>query len=178
MMSELAVSNDRFPTGLGIAPRTCANSLRAWGENSIRPADSRNRLSNFNFQLPNVSAWITDFGIDTNIMAGRNSPGRSQTVSTKPTSVSVKQFFASGESVRHQLEKLANRFNQRSRHELENAWLTGHRHEFSGKWIALDGETLLAAGTSAKEVFASVKNHTPTPLVMQIVEDHLPFAGW
>lgn len=34
----------------------------------------------------------------------------------------------------------------------EYAWLEQHRDEYDGQYVALDGDTLIAAGASAKEV--------------------------
>lgn len=31
-------------------------------------------------------------------------------------------------------------------------WVAEHRHEYGGQWVALDGDRLVAAGQSAKEV--------------------------
>jgi hypothetical protein len=71
-----------------------------------------------------------------------------------------------------------NQFRRRNQHELESTWLSEHQNEFAGKWIALEGETLLAAGDSAKAVFASVAHHKPAPLIIHIAEPEMPFAGW
>jgi len=60
----------------------------------------------------------------------------------------------------------------------EMRWLAENRHRFSGKWIALKGEYLLAVGTTAKEVFSKVADRNMLPLVIRIDEEELPFAGW
>ena len=62
--------------------------------------------------------------------------------------------------------------------ERERIWLATNRHRYAGRWIALDGDQLLAVGASAKEVFSEVANHVPAPLVIHIAEQELPFAGW
>lgn len=36
----------------------------------------------------------------------------------------------------------------------EYAWVDQHRDEYEGQYVALDGDTLIAAGASAKEVVA------------------------
>lgn len=46
----------------------------------------------------------------------------------------------------------------------EMRWLAEHRHEYSGKWIALRGEHLLAVGATAKEVFSGVTSQDTLPL--------------
>lgn len=60
--------------------------------------------------------------------------------------------------------------------ELE--WLAENRHRFSGQWIALQGDQLLAAGSIAHEVFQQVADIEPPPLVIRIEPDDLPFGGW
>lgn len=58
-------------------------------------------------------------------------------------------------------------------------WLSEHKHEYAGQWVALDGERLIGHGTSAKEVYAladaaGVKN----PLVTRVDDPNAPpFAG-
>jgi hypothetical protein len=51
-------------------------------------------------------------------------------------------------------------------------------HRFSGKWVALRGDYLLAAGTTASEVFSRVGDEAEPPLVIRVDDDQLPFAGW
>lgn len=36
-------------------------------------------------------------------------------------------------------------------------WLSRHRAEYGGQWVALDGDRLIAHGPNAKEVFALAK---------------------
>ena len=60
----------------------------------------------------------------------------------------------------------------------ETTWLAANRHKYSGQWIALNGDRLLAVGASAREVFSEVADYDPPPLVIRIVEQELPFAGW
>jgi hypothetical protein len=57
-------------------------------------------------------------------------------------------------------------------------WLAEHREKFPGKWIALEGEHLLAVGATAREVFSNVADQNPSPLVIRVDEEVLPFAGW
>jgi len=57
-------------------------------------------------------------------------------------------------------------------------WLAKNRHEYSGKWIALRGDCLLAVGATAKEVFSRVTGQDTLPLVIRVDEEELPFAGW
>jgi hypothetical protein len=41
--------------------------------------------------------------------------------------------------------------------EPNRRWMAARRHEYSGQWVALDGERLIAHGTNAKEVFAAAR---------------------
>ena len=66
----------------------------------------------------------------------------------------------------------------RTLNNLERLWLAANWHKYLGRWIALDGDRLLAVGTCSREVFAEVAGHTPAPLVIQVVEHEMPFAGW
>ena len=68
-----------------------------------------------------------------------------------------------------------------NRFEMELRWMADHQEEYAGKWVALDGDTLLAAGSSAREVYEAVDrlNGVSIPLVVQIQpKDSLPFGGW
>ncbi len=91
---------------------------------------------------------------------------------------SVKEHIAAGDSIVAKLKNLAERAQQKTRHQREAAWLAANRHNYKGQWIALEGDQLLAAGHSAKAVFALVANCKTTPLVIFLAEEELPFAGW
>lgn len=41
--------------------------------------------------------------------------------------------------------------------ELERRWLEDNRQVYAGRWVALDGDQLLAAGSNAREVYAALK---------------------
>jgi hypothetical protein len=60
--------------------------------------------------------------------------------------------------------------------ELE--WLEANRAAYTGQWVALQGDRLLAAGPDAQEVFLKVRDVVPSPLVVRVEEAGLPFAGW
>jgi hypothetical protein len=74
-------------------------------------------------------------------------------------------------------EKRAYGPAERRRDELESAWLAANRDRYVGQWIALEGDELLAAASTAREVFAAVAGRATTPLVM-LIESPVPFAGW
>ena len=63
---------------------------------------------------------------------------------------------------------------------LEMQWVEAHREQYAGRWVALDGETLISHGPNAKEVFEEAdRSGVERPLVIQIEpQDTLPFAGW
>lgn len=62
----------------------------------------------------------------------------------------------------------------------EMRWLTEHRDEYAGQWVALDGERLIASGVSAKVVYETARAAgVELPLVVQVEPaDQLPFGGW
>jgi len=60
----------------------------------------------------------------------------------------------------------------------ETRWLAENSCKYAGRWIALEGDQLLAEGATAKEVFLEVENLATPPLVIQVSTDDLPFAGW
>jgi hypothetical protein len=61
----------------------------------------------------------------------------------------------------------------------ELSWLETHREQFAGRWVALDGNTLLAVGNSAREVYAAITGNKGTPLVTYVERENEPyFAGW
>ena len=59
----------------------------------------------------------------------------------------------------------------------EMRWLAENRHRYVGQWVALEGSCLLASGATARDVFARVSDR-PSPLVVRVDEDDLPFGGW
>lgn len=62
----------------------------------------------------------------------------------------------------------------------ELRWLTEHRHEYAGQWVALDGDKLLASGSEASAVYEAARDSgVELPLVVQVESaDDLPFGGW
>ncbi len=60
----------------------------------------------------------------------------------------------------------------------ELSWIHRNRGRYAGKWVALAGNTLLATGDSAREVFDAAKGADVTPLIQYIEGETLPFAGW
>ena len=69
--------------------------------------------------------------------------------------------------------------NGAERERSEFRWLALNRQRYAGRWVALDGNTLLAVGDSAREVYAAIASHEGTPLVTRVEpEDEVYFAGW
>ena len=74
--------------------------------------------------------------------------------------------------------RVGRRAQKHERFVQEMKWLAENGRKFSGKWIALEGERLLAVGGTSREVFSKVADRTEPPLVIRIDEEELPFAGW
>jgi hypothetical protein len=66
------------------------------------------------------------------------------------------------------------------RFEREMQWLKEHRAEYSGQWVALDGDRLISHSQNAQEVFAAAEaSGVRLPLVTRVdLQDDLPFGGW
>ena len=60
----------------------------------------------------------------------------------------------------------------------EMNWLAANKRRFAGRWIALEGEHLLAVGNTSREVFSQLPANATPPLVIRINEEDSPFAGW
>ena len=73
----------------------------------------------------------------------------------------------------------ADAVNGAARERAEFEWLALNRQRYAGRWVALDWNTLLAVGDSAREVYAAIAGHEGTPLVTRVEpEDEVYFAGW
>ena len=65
----------------------------------------------------------------------------------------------------------------RSRNEL--AWLAANHARYAGQWVALFGNELLAAGRSARDVYAAIAGRPEDAVVVRVDSDtETPFAGW
>jgi hypothetical protein len=76
------------------------------------------------------------------------------------------------------LEGLRQSATREREFRLEAEWLAENKRRYSGQWIALKGDQLLAVGATAKEVFLKVSDQSEPPLVIRVDEQDLPFAGW
>lgn len=53
----------------------------------------------------------------------------------------------------------------------EYAWLEQHRDEYAGQYVMLDGDTLIAAGSNAKEVASLARERGIVGALLLYVED-------
>jgi|SRR6185369_6928786 len=58
-------------------------------------------------------------------------------------------------------------------------WLHENRERYSGQWVALDGDRLIASGPTAKEVYSKAKTQgVEIPFVELVTKDDaVPFTG-
>jgi hypothetical protein len=58
-------------------------------------------------------------------------------------------------------------------------WLEENREKYSGQWVALDGDRLIASGSAAKEVYSKAKAEgVEIPFVELVTErESGPFTG-
>lgn len=58
-------------------------------------------------------------------------------------------------------------------------WMDEHRKEYSGRWVALDGDCLISSGQTAQEVYFKAKvAGVKIPFVELVTEDEpFPFCG-
>lgn len=60
-------------------------------------------------------------------------------------------------------------------------WIDEYRAEYLGKWVCLDGETLIAHGADAKQVYAEAKSKgIKIPFIEQVREKEpsVYWGGW
>ncbi len=85
-------------------------------------------------------------------------------------------------SIRTMAQKMRQRLqavalNETTRREMK--WLSENRVQYSNRWVALDGDRLLAVGDSAREVFDAIRDFPGTPLVTKVEPaGQTPFGGW
>jgi hypothetical protein len=67
-----------------------------------------------------------------------------------------------------------------SSRSLEQAWLKQHHAEYAGVWVALEGASLVARGSSARQVLDAARSKGyEQPLIVHVPnEPQLPFGGW
>lgn len=60
-------------------------------------------------------------------------------------------------------------------------WLDENREKYSGQWVALDGDRLIASGPTAKEVYSKAKAEGVVIPFVELVTDREPVpssGGW
>ena len=60
-------------------------------------------------------------------------------------------------------------------------WLDENREKYSGEWVALDGDRLIASGPTAKEVYSKAKAEGVAMPFVELVADPQPVpstGGW
>lgn len=59
-------------------------------------------------------------------------------------------------------------------------WLDAHRAEYTGCWVALDGDLLLSHGTDGKQVYAEAQAAGIAQPLLHFVSENedRPFGGW
>ncbi len=95
-----------------------------------------------------------------------------------PSTTQVRSGFGGREFLRV-LERQRVVAENRQNARLAMAWLAENKASFRGRWIALSGNTLIAVGDSAAEVYAQLGRAGDPPFVLKIEPEELaPFAGW
>jgi len=116
-------------------------------------------------------ALLGDYGIQTNGFQGASSKPRHES-QREQAGVAIRVLTGAAEARRR-----AAALAELSRREFK--WLTENRSRYAHRWVALEGDDLLAVGESAAEVFAAIAGHPGTPLVIQVEpEEEIHFAGW
>ena len=66
-----------------------------------------------------------------------------------------------------------------NRSEKSLRWLRENRDKYSGQWVALDGDRLIASGPTAKEVYSKAKAEGVKIPFVELVTDPepVPFTG-
>lgn len=80
--------------------------------------------------------------------------------------VTINDFPADPEVASHRYEELE--------------WLSVHRHEYRGQWVALQGNALISHGPRGQAVLDEARRKgVPRPLLEHIAEDFdMPSVGW
>jgi len=138
--------------------------------------------------FPNEPTFVALTGSNTetqDIFSARSVPGFpasmqwTAVVNIQAPAVAVHSIsYRVRRDIRPTLELIKANYERRNREELETAWLQENRQRFAGEWIALQGNRLLAHSHIAREVFDVARTMRPRPLVMQIEQADVPFAGW
>jgi hypothetical protein len=122
---------------------------------------------------------------DVQSLSARDLFARSSQVQAEPQfdrtgreGTGLDTHLSDGRRVLRELKRAQLRATEMRRFQDSMLWLDRNRSSYRGQWVALDGEKLLAAFASAKQVFSAVGDLDPAPLVIHVEEDETPFAGW
>lgn len=113
-------------------------------------------------------------GEQTSQISSVHSHVRQHSPTRRLAVVSARGFLRQVQLRREAAEQL-----ERNRREFE--WLRANSVRYAGRWVALNGDQLLSAGDSAREVYAAVRRlNLDEPALVIKVEGlaNLPFAGW
>lgn len=62
--------------------------------------------------------------------------------------------------------------------ERERAWIKAHRDEYLGQWVVVEGDTLIAHGTNAREVYLAARAAgVGVPYIEEVMPDLEPYMG-
>ena len=61
--------------------------------------------------------------------------------------------------------------------KLEMRWISDHRKEYPGEWVALDGDRLIAHGKRGADVIAAARAQLAVPFLFRCPDDDLPSVG-
>jgi hypothetical protein len=92
--------------------------------------------------------------------------------------ITVESHFLRAQNVLRHFARYEKRVDRDKKFSEEMNWLAANKRRFAGRWIALEGEHLLAVGNTSREVFSQLSANAAPPLVIRIDEEDLPFAGW
>ena len=172
MTSGLASQNEKYPFGLGGSAQTF--TIEASLAPARKPAKSTIEFLNRAYEMQRCGSMNISM-MHTPELRGWE---RQRTDEIVGLGVPVAEHLKSVQAAIARLRSLAAREKRADREIRERNWLAAHRHEYRGQWIALEGDELLATGSTSKEVFAAVGKHEPTPLVIQIPKQEASFPGW
>ena len=107
-------------------------------------------------------------------IVGANIQKSHATPEARPRPVLVMRVFAKLAEARRRAVAEA----ESTRREFR--WLAEHQREYADRWVALDGDTLLAVGNSARDVYSRIpERRGRVPLVTKVERaDDVYFAGW
>lgn len=75
----------------------------------------------------------------------------------------------------HDLQAAPATYNTRMR---EREWIKAHHDEYLGQWVVVEGDTLIAHGTSAREVYLAARAAgVEVPYIEEVMPDLEPYLG-